>query len=245
MWKIAVEHLYAFSETHDIEELHRFRIEIKKIFALAALQQFNTLNSDFFTCLKPVRTIFLKAGEIRNIQLSLLITKDYSSKNSQLFELQHAKLTRLISEFSLRTDMYIKNLRKAQKFVLRKICDIETCRILSWYEDEVIKLSQLLVNKKHYQKNIHKARISIKKLLYVYSILHKTIQKKLRLNKGYLHRFEESIGKWHDTHITMKILSNLSFVDNETKKMLSSQALKLFKSYSTLSKDFLEKIVAN
>jgi len=122
---------------------------------------------------------------------------------------------------------------------------IETCRILSWYEDEVIKLSQLLVNKKHYQKNIHKARISIKKLLYVYSILHKTIQKKLRLNKGYLHRFEESIGKWHDTHITMKILSNLSFVDNETKKMLSSQALKLFKSYSTLSKDFLEKIVAN
>jgi CHAD domain-containing protein len=243
MWESMMAHFYAFSETQDIEELHQLRIEIKKIFALTALLEFSTRSFDFSDCLKPLKTIFIKAGEIRNIQITLLTIMRYTGKNSSLYEVQQAMLTNFIKMFCLKTALYVKNLKQAHKSILIKICDIENGCISSWYEEKLQTL-QMFFAKKSVQENMHDGRKTLKKLLYVYAILHKPLQDKLRLNKYYLHKLQESIGKWHDVTVSMEILSRSNFTDNETVEKLLERKQKLLKLCWELSKNFAERSVA-
>lgn len=242
LWKAAITHLYAFSETKDIEELHRLRVEIKKIFSLIALQQFKTLKPEFPNYIKFARTIFSKAGKIRNIQLALQINAEYSGKDSNQSEMQRSKLASLINEFSPRTAVYVELLRETERVLLRNTCDIENSRIFNWYEEELQKLARVLIDKKNYQKNMHEARITIKKLLYVYSFLHKKTREKLNLDKRYLCELEEKIGKWHDTAVSVKILSDSGFMNSEARRKLFRQRKNLLKICWKLSKHFKNKI---
>ena len=233
-------HFYAFSETQDAEELHRMRVEIKKIFALTALLELGTRNFDFSSCLNPLKTISMKTGEIRNIQLTLRTIIRYSGENSAVCELQKARLTNLIRIFCLKTALYVKIFKKVRQSVLGEIYDIENSCIFRWYEDELKKLSQFFT-KKYDHKNIHEGRKILKKLLYVYAILQKPLQNKLNLNKHYLRKLEVTIGKWHDVTVSMEILSRSNFTGNEAVKKLSDRKQKLLRSCRELSKCFFEK----
>ena len=240
IWEIALLHLQAFSEIQSIEELHKLRIEIKKIFSLIDLQQI-THDIGFSRNIRPLRVIFSKAGKIRNIHLTLRIIKRYSDENQLLYEVLHTKLIRLTKRFCLRTPIYARNIKKTQKFVLQKIHNIEDSVILNWHKNEFEKLIHLFANEKCYQENMHKIRKIIKKLLYIFPVLHKSLQKRLELNKHYLHKLEEAIGKWHDTIISIEILSNSDFIDAETMEKLSNQKAKYLKICHTVSKHFPEK----
>lgn len=243
MWEAIVTHICAFSETQKFEELHRLRIEIKKIFALTALIEANAYSFNFSSCLKPFKEIFMKAGEIRNIQLTLQAIVRYMSKNSSLYESQQVRLTNLTKMFCLKTDLHLKKLKKAHKCVSEKICDIETDYISRWYKNELREL-ELFFSEKSSQENIHEGRKMLKKLLYVYAILRKPLRNKLNLNKHYIHKLEKTIGKWHDTAVSMKILSLSSSSGNDVMKKLSKRKQKLLKACRELSMNFSEKVVA-
>lgn len=242
MVKSATERLYAFSVTQDSEELHHLRIEIKKISALISLLQFNTRSFDFSSCLNPVKTISQKAGEIRNIQLTLLTIMRYTDKKSPLYEAQQARLINLIKTFCSRTALYIKKIKKMQEVILKEICDVKNCCILNWYEEELKKLTQFFA-RKFRQKYMHEGRKTLKKLLYVYAILYKPIQKKLKLDKHYLHKVEQTIGKWHDVTVSIKILTHSDSVNNGTMEQLLDRKQKLLKACYTLTKCFSKKAV--
>jgi len=240
MWETMIAHFYAFSETQDVEELHRLRVEIKKIFALTVLLDFSTRTSQLSISLKPLKTIFTKAGEIRNIQLTLQTIMWYTGKKSSLCELQQTRLANLIKTFCSKMALYVKNFKKVHTLVVEKIYDIKNNCVLDWYEDEFKKLSQFFI-KKCDHKNMHKGRKTLKKLLYVYAILQKPLQKKLNLNRHYLRELEEIIGKWHDVVISLEILSNVVLSENEIIKKLSERKAKFLKSCRILSKLFPDK----
>lgn len=243
MWEAMMDHFCAFSETHEVEELHYLRIEIKKIFALTALLEFSTHSLDFSSCLKMLKTVFMKAGEIRNIKLTLQTIMRYTDNNSSLYESQQARLTDLIKMFCSKKTLYTKNLKKAHKSILRKICDIENICILNWYKEELKNLSHFFTKRCNH-KNMHEGRKIIKKLLYVYVILHKPLRNKLNLDKNYLRKLEEAIGKWHDATVSMEIVSRSDFTCDETEKKLLAKKQKLLKSCRVLSKHFFERSTA-
>ncbi len=242
IWRSMVTHFYAFVETQNVEDLHHLRIEIKKIFALAALLEFSTDSFVFSECLKPLKAIFMKAGEIRNIQLALRAIMRYAGKKSSLYEVQQAILINLINLFCLKTDLFARKIKKVHESVLPKICDIENGSISSWFEKELLAV-EMFFAKKSSRENMHEGRKILKKLLYVYEILHKPIQDKLRLNKHYLNKLQEAIGKWHDATVSMVILSRSNVACDETVKKLSDRKQKLSNLCCALSKSFSKESV--
>ena len=167
----------------------------------------------------------------------------YTSKKSSLYQVQQTILTKLIKTFCLKTVLYVKNFKKTHKSVLKKLCDIKNDYILDWYKEELQTL-RVFFSKESDQKNMHESRKTLKKLLFVYAILRKPIQDKLKLNKHYLRELEKTIGMWHDVTVSIEILSNSNFACNKTVKKLSEQKQKLLKLCRKLSKNFPEKSVA-
>jgi len=80
VWHSMLAHLYAFCETQKQEELHRFRVQVKKIKALLLfLQGLASVQH-----LKPLQSIFKHAGKIRSAHIHLRLIEQYQLANAEL-----------------------------------------------------------------------------------------------------------------------------------------------------------------
>jgi len=64
-WEEMSIHLNSFLETGDQEELHRFRVQVKKIRAMLSLIEDASGEHAFLKNFKPVKKVFKYAGNIR------------------------------------------------------------------------------------------------------------------------------------------------------------------------------------
>jgi CHAD domain-containing protein len=67
--------------------------------------------------------------------------------------------------------------------------------IRNWYAQQLIRTGVLLTSS---GDRLHKARRQIKELLYVHGLLPAGLARELDLDKEYLDRLQDAIGKWHD-----------------------------------------------
>src|ERR1700743_2637362 len=83
--------LKAFLKTGDQEQLHKFRVQIKKLRAMLSLFETASRQHGLLKEFKPVRRLFKYAGNIRDAHISLELAKSYSVKNEQ-FETGRQKI---------------------------------------------------------------------------------------------------------------------------------------------------------
>jgi len=93
------------------------------------------------------------------------------------------------------------------------------------------------------EKQLHKCRKRIKKMLYIHSLLDSVLKKKLEVNIDYLEKLEEAISKWHDSVVTLDVLRNTSFVKKQLLTKLENQCKQLIRRISILSRNFSKKII--
>jgi CHAD domain-containing protein len=83
-WEQMRARLKAFLETGDQEELHKFRVQTKKLRAMLMLFEKTSKEHGLLKHFKPVRKIFKHAGNIRNAHVNLEQARNITLKTSGL-----------------------------------------------------------------------------------------------------------------------------------------------------------------
>ena len=79
-----IKHFRAFISSKHQDELHRFRVEIKKMKSLISLFSAASNNSALLKKIKPLKKIFKQAGVIRDAFIHLELVKQYHLTQPEL-----------------------------------------------------------------------------------------------------------------------------------------------------------------
>jgi CHAD domain-containing protein len=195
--------LDAFGDSRDPEAIHRLRVAVKKIRAVAQFSQACS-GKDTKKDLHLLKKMYRQAGAIRDAGNHLhLLEKVHSAPEFYKQEQQQLQ-EEATQEFvdSIRT--YRKKGKKAARRLLADLRPVRLDCIKDWYAGELIKVS-ILLNASG--DELHQARKEIKTLLYVFRLLPSRIARELRLDGHYLDKLQETIGQWHDAFVVAATLS--------------------------------------
>ena len=98
-WGGMTTHLKAFIGTGDQEELHLFRVQVKKVKALLTLLDFASPRHQLLRGFKPVKKIFKHCGIIRNAYINLQLGARYHLDNEQFISGQQYIMENGVVEF--------------------------------------------------------------------------------------------------------------------------------------------------
>src|SRR4051812_27352418 len=111
LWELMVTHFKAFVKNGDQEELHQFRVQVKKVRALLQLLDIcspaNRLSKD----IKPVKKIFKHCGEIRNAYINLQLSVRYQFKNEEFLLNQVSQIEKGTNEVNERRKEYLEKMK--------------------------------------------------------------------------------------------------------------------------------------
>ena len=188
------EQLLVFGRTQEGEALHRLRLTVKKIKALARLSA---------ACSGPaaakdirlLKKMFRQAGAVRDLDNGLRQFEkvhnapvDYKYEQQQLQQQETAV-------FVARIPQYRKKGKKAARRLLGDLQAIHAGCIRKWYAGQLIHAGVLLTAS---GDRLHKARRRIKQLLYILNLLPPRLADELGLDTKYLDHLQDAIGQWHD-----------------------------------------------
>jgi CHAD domain-containing protein len=199
--------IYKSTITGESEDIHRLRVDVKKIYALYSL--FELIQPDLFK--KKVRYnlfigLFRLAGRIREIQVHQIFLSKPKFRKTDLSSFivflkdQESQASR---DFLLAIkDFNVKELKSAEKDI-RKICSDIPARKLSVKSEEFIrgkaKKIQGLLTEETGKEKVHKIRKHLKAMSTVSSLIF-TVKPDEKLEKVItgLNKSEVMIGEWHD-----------------------------------------------
>lgn len=197
------QELEAYGRSHHPEAIHRLRIAVKKIKALAGFSSACS-GKDAMKDFHLLKKMYRQAGIIRDAGNHLqLLEKIHSAPE---FFLQEQKQLGLDASehFIHHIEAYRKKGKKAARRLLADVQSVRPGCIKDWYAAQLIKIS-ILLNASG--DELHQARKEIKSLLYVLGLLPSRLVRALRINKDYLDQLQETIGEWHDAWIVAAALA--------------------------------------
>ncbi|HNU87776.1 MAG TPA: CHAD domain-containing protein [Ferruginibacter sp.] len=196
------QNLYGFAETKKQEHIHFLRVDIKKLRAVLAF--LGKMNGKKKYSGKVLRKLFNDAGILRENYINRSLFKTVScsgrlltalSENENLAETEfidkmpgyRAAVER--TEKKLRLSGHKPKKKELKKYFISKASNAEN-----------------LINDRTDKKNIHRFRISIKKMTYVYYALPARLQKSTGLDADYLDKLQILAGRWHDRYMAVRFL---------------------------------------
>lgn len=235
-WQSMLAHLLAFCETQKPEDLHRFRVQVKKIKALLLFLQGRSAP-------KQLQSIFRHAGKIRSAHIHLRLLEQYQLANVEL-KVEQEKIAKTEARrFCSKHRFYIKKLKKTEQSLSGNFCDIDDKSILKLYRNKLEKLSRFFSKNDTSIDKAHENRKKIKNLLYLYNALPTSLALKLQLNTAYLNQVQDAIGQWNDIVSIEELLKKEGFSDKKTIGKLDRRSRKLYAAVRALSDDFERKVI--
>jgi CHAD domain-containing protein len=186
--------LKAYCDRGDEEALHRLRVSLKKIRAIASFMTAcsgRNVRKD----IRPIKKIFRRAGMIRDAGNQLKLLENFHPVPEAYIRSQHHIQATAAAKFIDHIKQYRRDGRKATRRLFAHVYPIKPSCVHEWYARQLINISVLLNAS---GKELHKARKLIKELLYVFGVLPDGLKAPLRLNTNYLNELEKTIGDWHD-----------------------------------------------
>lgn len=224
-----------FSSTGGQEELHHFRVNVKKVKAVIGLMESTGQGNIKQSDQARLKKIFKQAGKIRTAYIELLLMKQYSLKNEGYFKTQQELIKQRSIDFADKLKRHSDMLRRVKKKLLAETGNIRDKSIKRYVKSLFEKLSGLFSSNKD-DNEYHKARMVLKNLLYTYELFPEKLKKKLKPDSGYLDELQEVIGEWHDAAIALNRISRLSPASKPED--LSKRERELFQAMVSLTKDF-------
>ncbi len=233
--------LRAFRETENPEELHKLRVEVKKLRALLLLH-FDALDSGNLPQeFKPVKTLFKDAAGVRTAHVNLQLLGKYNIPGETFRKAQEAALRKQSIKFRDNVGDHLDSLKPVKKFFLRKLKDVEDKPVQNMAVTQLDQLSALFSTRGPEQ--LHECRKKLKNLLYIHSALDPTLAAKLKLRKLYLTKLQELIGTWHDILDAQLLLKKARSKDKALLSKLRAEQMRLEKQVFSLAKGFRGKVV--
>jgi CHAD domain-containing protein len=208
-------YLQAYADSRGREDLHKLRVELKKIKAFMKLhKQKNT-----------IREIFQHAGMIREADLNLEMMKQFHINQPAVKTRAQKTLKNEPDRFCAEVEHYGEIIQDACSDLKKQLSPIKGRKIKHWVSRQLKKIAVIIET-----DQLHATRKRIKNLVYIHALYPK-----LPLNTEYLDQLQDTIGKWHDAEVAIGLLKKHS-------KALVKLRDESYEAVRTLSQNFKEKV---
>ncbi len=228
--------LSRFCESRDHEEIHKLRVEFKKIRALVSLVKECNKNSMIPREFESAKIVYRRAGVVRDAfiahQQQSVIMEDVSSKDN-IF------LTHASDDFCMKEQLHLSVLNDWKMSVSEQFQNVSNVCVISYYRKWLSYLSEKFLSIE--EEDLHECRKVIKRLMYLYPLMSEPIRQSLRINVSYLDTLQEEIGKWHDTIIAREHYSGSDQKDEKHLRKIEMTGEARLKSIQLLTTNFDEK----
>ena len=128
VWEGIVFNLKNFAKSHKQEDLHQFRVNVKKLKAWLTLFSYTGKNKDIFKEFQKVRKIFKLAGRIRDKFIKEELLNSYSGIEKGNITISD-DLLKEIDDFSSKLEKFLKTIEKAKRKLSKQIQPISNADI--------------------------------------------------------------------------------------------------------------------
>lgn len=239
-WMQIIGHLEAFSATGDQEALHRLRVQIKKVRAMLVFFELTTGKHKLLIRFKPVKKIFKYAGSIRNAHVNLQLSGKYNLKNEVFETGQRQIIDEGATIFKHNRKKFVKKIKFTFKKIKKRVSRISDHSIAGYYQIQLEKIASGL-SISDFTEGMHKNRKLIKNLVYNHKLAEKALNNSLTFNKTYLDKLQESIGKWHDNVVAVKLFSSAGVDDKPVVNKIKKINTGVKRQITLLANNFLQK----
>ena len=215
--------IYKAGITGASKDIHRARLDVKKILAIVDLLRIVRLKSDKDPEFEKIfKKLYRASGRIREIQVNmLLLTRaEFAGYDMTLFNndllMQEKKMTiEFLKEIRKFNEQKLSRIEKRIKKEVSKITSATLQKKTKRYIHSKIKLIQELLETGDGEENVHKVRQHIKELSTVLSLVFAIKSSdNLEMVINRLNKSEVMIGDWHDRVILADSMRN--FLEQRT-----------------------------
>ena len=239
-WMQMGVHLENFLKTGDQEELHKFRVQIKKLRAMLILFGDTSNEPGFLKGFKPVRKIFKYAGTIRDAHTNLQLSRVYDIKNDAFEAGQQKIIAEGTTEFQSNGKKFIKTIRAAHKQLKKQLPSVHNSSIAGYYKKKLQEIATNLAVS-GFTEDMHTNRKLIKILVYNHKLAENALNGSLSFNKQYLDKLQETIGKWHDNIVAAQLFSSPELNDKPVVAKINRKNAGIKRKITALAGDFMKK----
>lgn len=216
-FKTLTRSLQSYGHLQDPEVLHEIRVEVKKIKVLLNLVNASEKKFKGHQQFIPFRTIFRRAGEIRQPEVVYKLLLRYQIggvKDGQIPK--SGKSDKLILAFQRETSGFIETVKSQKKRIGRYVEKISKTDARKYLKKKRREVERLLFPSFR-NENLHMARKITKEVIYLCWLDRK-------LNQDTFYKdIEDIIGVWHDKQVLLPILRKAKAMDEVTRLKESSK----------------------
>jgi len=227
--------LKSYLKKGEQEDLHRFRVQVKKLRAFSTLSDSLLPHSHMNKKFRSVKKIFKEAGKLRNTYIKLKLTNEPGARKRTSRDLTVEKCS---TNFRLKTRRYLKKAQSVYRRLKRNIKPLKDSSVYHFYQDQLQQIAGTLAPIQFNEK-LHECRKRIKVLLYNYQVVQTTLG--LTLNEDYLKQVQEAIGNWHDYSLSLTGGPSLDHTTNTAVNVLSEPQQKLKEEIINLTHNFYHR----
>jgi len=231
--------LLRFCKKKDLEALHQFRVNVKKLKAYMKLLMFVEPDIQNSIIKKTVTPIYKHAGRIRTADLNRKLIRKYFKKGGKLEKKESLKIKKQGKFLINKRVKYRKALKKAFKKLLSHLMNINSTLIHDFYQLQISTIDSFC-RVDNLEEYLHENRKEIKTLYYIDLMLKAFEVETPIVDQEYLHQLEEEIGEWHDLQDTINFLKKGG--QEEQMEKLQSREVVLLENISNLTQNFSSKI---
>lgn len=208
--------LKGYHHLHGHDALHQIRIEIKKLKTIIQLIHFSYPQFKARACFTPLRSIFRRAGEIREPELlyRLLLTYEIDGVGDKYIP-KASEASQLSIAFQKDVPRFLMIVKSQQKRLTTNCRRVSKDSYKSYIKNLRTELRPLLFPKLR-KKMLHKARKLVKEILYLNQVRSNS-KKCLFFNQA-----EKTIGQWHDKQSLLELLKKVK--DLEKIELLEARS---------------------
>jgi CHAD domain-containing protein len=213
-FKKLIDDLESYHHLQDPEVLHQIRVEIKKIKTLLNLINYCVKKFKGHQHFIPFRTIFRRAGEIRQPLVFYKLLLMYQIEGVRDAQVPKSKkLDKLSIAFKKDVPLFIESVKRKRKELSKFILQVKKIDSNKYLKKRKRELERFLfptLNK----PALHKARKVCKEIVYLQGLNKKPVD-------SFYSDVEKRIGQWHDKQLLLPILKkNKKLMD--IKKLAAS-----------------------
>ena len=242
-WKQMNARLKAFLETGNQEDLHQFRVQIKKVRAMLNLFENTSRQHGLLRDFKPVRKIFKYAGNIRDAHTNLQLGELYNLKNETFETSQQKIIEEGVTEFKQQGKSHLKHIKDAYKRLKKHLTGVHNSSIAEYYKKKLEEISGNFAVS-GFNEDMHTNRKLIKILVYNHKLAGKALDGSVPFNTGYLDKLQAAIGKWHDNVVAAQLFLTPELNDKPVVTNIKRKNAGVKRSIALMADDFLKKAMA-
>ena len=226
----AVNDLENYFHDPDMEILHEFRVEVKKIRSVLFLIEQITGSKKVKKAHRQIRHIFHKAGEIRELQLESVWLHRHRKFNLLRLMEYDKEIKKSDRSFHLEVPEMLHSFKKIREKI-EKIFPYLTQQKSDHYITKKWQETLLAVLTVKTETGWHETRKKIKQLLYARNWIAEAIVLPVPVNRIFLvlDNLQSLIGQWHDLKLLEKKLLSLEKKSKGHAMLIREQQLAIKK----------------